>query len=190
MGARKMRIIITIAFLLAVAECRRHLCDDGSRPRCADGSHAVYNRPTGKNTKHSTYYPPPACSGPGQIPPAKCDDGSDPAHYRFNVCKDEDKKCATGKGFGPHDKPRPACPKGGPCKCPGGGKHCLFKFRRCPDGSKCHYRCRDHKQPHCPWWTKDRNEHDGIKIYNTGIRRPGNFPEGHHWGPDYAGNRP
>merc|ERR1712243_404812 len=43
-----MRIFITLASLLALAECRRHLCDDGTRPICPDGTKAVYNRPTGK----------------------------------------------------------------------------------------------------------------------------------------------
>merc|ERR1712126_344941 len=42
-------------------------------------------------------------------------------------------------------------------------------------------------QPHCPWWTKNRNKHDGIREFNTGDSRPGN--KGHNWGPDFAGNQ-
>ena len=52
-----MMFILAIASLLALAEGRRHLCDDGTRPICSDGSKAVYNRPTGKNTGGSTYFP-------------------------------------------------------------------------------------------------------------------------------------
>merc|ERR1711887_102926 len=69
-----MKIFVAIAFFVAVAECRRHLCDDGSRPKCSDGTKAVYNRPTGKNTDGSKYFPPPVCSGEGA--PA-CADGSE-----------------------------------------------------------------------------------------------------------------
>merc|ERR1712179_655203 len=69
-----MKIFVAIAFFVAVAECRRHLCDDGTRPKCPDGSKAVYNRPTGKNTDGSKYFPPPVCSGEGA--PA-CADGSE-----------------------------------------------------------------------------------------------------------------
>merc|ERR1712189_57698 len=53
-----MKFLITVAALFAIAECRRHLCDDGTRPICNDGSKAVYNRPTGKNTDGSKYFPP------------------------------------------------------------------------------------------------------------------------------------
>merc|ERR1712183_884786 len=134
-----MKIFVAIAFFVAVAECRRHLCDDGTRPVCPDGSKAVYNRPTGKNTGGSKYFPPPVCSGEGA--PA-CADGSE-AKVRFNTCA--------------------------------------------PDGKKCHHQCKS-GVPHCPWFTKNRNKHDGIRVYNTGDNRPGN--KGHNWGPAYDGNKP
>merc|ERR1712126_209260 len=82
--------------------------------------------PTGKNTKGSTYFPPPVCEGEGK--PA-CADGS-VARYRFNTCSDDEKKCPTGQGFGPGDKPRPACADESKCSCPGGGKNCAFRFKR------------------------------------------------------------
>merc|ERR1711862_256144 len=37
----KMKTLLAIAFLFAGAECRRHLCDDGTRPKCADGTKDV-----------------------------------------------------------------------------------------------------------------------------------------------------
>merc|ERR1712098_749629 len=215
-SSSNMRIFITLASLLALAECRRHLCDDGTRPICPDGTKAVYNRPTGKNTENSDYFPPPVCNGEGK--PA-CADGSE-ARVRFNICSDDEKKCPTGQGFGAGDKPRPACADGSKCSCPGGGKNCAIRFKRganrkscvtqckkgvphCPGGGKnCAFRfkrCANRKScvtqckkgvPHCPWWTKNRNKHDGIRNFNTGERRPGNRPEGHHWGPAYPGNLP
>merc|ERR1712179_580828 len=142
-----MKIFVAIAFFVAVAECRRHLCDDGKRPVCPDGSKAVYNRPTGKNTDGSKYFPPPVCSGEGA----------------------------------------PACADGSQCKCPGGGEGCQFHYRRCANGQKCHRQCKS-GVPHCPWFTKNRNKHDGIRVYNTGDNRPGN--KGHNWGPAYDGNKP
>merc|ERR1712179_145344 len=110
-----MKIFVAIAFFVAVAECRRHLCDDGKRPVCPDGSKAVYNRPTGKNTDGSKYFPPPVCSGEGA--PA-CADGS------------EAKKCPKGQGQGSSDKPFQVCGDGSQCKCPGGGEGCQFHYRR------------------------------------------------------------
>merc|ERR1711970_1498930 len=142
-----MKIFVAIAFLVAVAECRRHLCDDGSRPNCPDGSKAIYNRPTGKNTKKSSYGPPPPCDGATPV----CNDGSE-------------------------------------ASCPGPGKNCQFHYKRCGNGQSCRKPCRS-GVPHCPWWTKNRNKHDGNKVYNTGINRPANRPEGHHWGPTYTGNQ-
>merc|ERR1712198_257876 len=88
-----MKFLISIAALFAIAECRRHLCDDGTRPICNDGSKAVYNRPTGKNTDGSKYFPPPVCNGEGA--PA-CADGSTPK-VRFNTCSNDEKKCPTGQ---------------------------------------------------------------------------------------------
>merc|ERR1712136_690050 len=148
-----MKFLITIAALFAIAECRRHLCDDGTRPICNDGSKAVYNRPTGKNTDDSKYFPPPVCNGEGQ---------------------------------GAMDKPFAPCADGSKCVCPGGGKNCQFHYRVCGNGQGCRKMCRK-GQPHCPWWTKNRNKHDGIREFNTGDSRPGN--KGHNWGPDFAGNQ-
>merc|ERR1712212_52704 len=133
-----MKIFVAIAFLVAVAECRRHLCDDGTRPKCPDGSKAVYNRP-------------------------------------------------TGQGFGLKDKPFPACADGSKCGCPGGGKNCQFRYKVCDNGQSCRTQCRK-GVPHCPWATKNRNKHNGVKTYNSGDNRPGN--KGHNWGPDFAGNKP
>merc|ERR1719177_44970 len=98
-----MKIFVAITFLVAVAECRRHLCDDGTRPVCPDGS---------------KYFPPPVCSGEGA--PA-CADGSE-AMPRFNTCSPDEKKCPKGQGFGPHDKPQTACADGSKCSCPGSGR--------------------------------------------------------------------
>merc|ERR1712098_372544 len=145
------------------------------RPICPDGSKAVYNRPTGKNTEKSNYFPPPVCEGEGK--PA-CADGS-VARIRFNICSDDEKKCPTGQGFGAGDKPRPACADGSKCSCPGGGKNCAFRFKVCANRKSCVTQCKK-GVPHCPWWTKNRNKHDGIRNFNTGARRPGNrLP--HHW---------
>merc|ERR1711942_566799 len=180
-----MRIIIAIAFLWTLAECRRHLCDDGTRPICPDGSRAVYNRPTGKNTKKSKYFPPPVCSGEG---PAICRDGSTPS-VRFNTCSAEEKKCPKGQGQGPHDKPFHTCGDGSQCKCPGGGEGCKFRYRQCKNGQKCRKRCKS-GVPHCPWFTKNRNPHNGTRIHNTGPNRPGNKEGGHHWGGNFVGNHP
>merc|ERR1712002_122372 len=121
----KMKTLVAIAFLVAVAECRRHLCDDGKRPVCSDGTRAVYNRPTGKNTDGSKYFPPPVCNGEGK---PVCEDGSEP-RVRFNTCTKDELKCPTGQGFGAGDKPRPACADGSKCECPGGGKNCQFRFK-------------------------------------------------------------
>merc|ERR1712168_37901 len=175
-----MKIFIAIAFLVAVAECRRHLCEDGTRPKCTDGSKAVYNRPTGKNTDGSKYFPPPVCSGAGK---PVCEDGSEP-RVRFNQCKE--KKCPTGQGQGPSDKPFPACADGSKCHCPGGGKNCQFRYKVCGNGQSCRTQCRK-GVPHCPWATKNRNKHDGVKTYNTGDNRPGNKAK--NWGPGFAGNK-
>merc|ERR1712215_416351 len=103
-----MKFLITVAALFAIAECRRHLCDDGTRPICSDGSKAVYNRPTGKNTDGSKYFPPPVCNGEGA--PA-CADGSTPK-VRFNTCSNDEKKCPTGQGQGAMDKPFAPCADG------------------------------------------------------------------------------
>merc|ERR1712215_264646 len=100
-----MKFLITVAALFAIAECRRHLCDDGTRPICSDGSKAVYNRPTGKNTDGSKYFPPPVCNGEGA--PA-CADGSTPK-VRFNTCSNDEKKCPTGQGQGAMDKAAERC---------------------------------------------------------------------------------
>merc|ERR1712025_253062 len=180
-----MRIIIAIAFLLALSECRRHLCDDGTRPICPDRTSAVYNRPTGKNSRKSNYFPPPVCSG--EFPPF-CLDGSTP-RVRFNTCPAEEKKCPKGQGQGPHDRPFHACADGSQCKCPGGGESCQFHYRRCANKKKCHKRCKS-GVPHCPWFTKNRNPHNGIRKHNTGPNRPGNKEGGHHWGANYTGNVP
>merc|ERR1719312_595379 len=113
-----------------------------TRPVCPGGAKAVYNRPTGKNTKGSTYFPPPTCPGnPGENP--TCEDGSTPA-IRFNGCEYDELKCPNGQG----------------------------------------------KAPHCPWFTKNRNPHNGIRTYNDGPNRPGNKEGGHNWGGDFPGNRP
>merc|ERR1712133_214839 len=112
-----MKFLITVAALVAIAECRRHLCDDGTRPICNDGSKAVYNRPTGKNTDGSKYFPYPVCNGEGA--PA-CADGSTPK-VRFNTCSNDEKKCPTGQGQGASDKPFAPCADGSKCVCPGGG---------------------------------------------------------------------
>merc|ERR1712228_1054956 len=157
-------------------------CDDGTRPICSDGSKAVYNRPTGKNTDGSKYFPPPVCNGEGA--PA-CADGSTPK-VRFNTCSNDEKKCPTGQGQGAMDKPFAPCADGSKCVCPGGGANCQFHYRVCGNGQGCRKMCRQ-GQPHCPWWTKNRNKHNGIREFNTGDSRPGN--KGHNWGPDFAGNQ-
>ena len=178
----KMKTLLAIAFLFAGAESRRHLCDDGKRPVCADGTRAVYNRPTGKNTDGSKYFPPPVCSGEGK---PVCEDGSEPS-VRFNTCSEDEKKCPTGQGFGAGDKPRPACADGSKCVCPGGGKNCQFRYKVCANRKSCVTQCRK-GVPHCPWATKNRNKHDGVKTFNTGDSRPGNRPK--NWGPGFAGNQ-
>merc|ERR1712142_44807 len=180
-----MKIIIAITFLLSLIECRRHLCDDHTRPVCPDGTQAVYNRPTGKNSRKSKYFPPPVCHGKGR---PKCLDGS-VAKYRFNTCSNEEKKCPKGQGQGQHDRPFSPCADGSPCKCPGRGKGCQFQYRRCSNGKKCRPRCRS-GVPHCPWLTKNRNPHNGTRIYNTGPNRPGNKKRGHDWGIKHLGNMP
>merc|ERR1711970_1542920 len=177
-----MKIFVAIAFFVAVAECRRHLCDDGTRPKCTDGSKAVYNRPTGKNTDGSKYFPPPVCSGEGK---PVCADGSE-AKVMFNQCTKDKMKCPTGQGFGPYDKPFPACADGSKCECPGKGKNCQFRYKVCGNGQSCRTQCRS-GVPHCPWATKNRNKHDGVKTYNTGDNRPGNKAK--IWGPGVAGNQ-
>merc|ERR1711939_772229 len=91
-----MKFLITVAALFAIAECRRHLCKDGTRPKCSDGTKAVYNRPTGKNTDGSKYFPPPVCSGEGA---PVCADGSE-ARVMFNTCAPDEKKCPKGQGQG------------------------------------------------------------------------------------------
>jgi len=193
----RMRIIIAITFSLALVECRRHLCDDMTRPVCPGGAKAVYNRPTGKNTKGSTYFPPPTCPGQGPFGAKPfCEDGSTPA-FRFNGCKYEELKCPNGQGKPPHcpgggprcDRPFTVCQDGSPCACPGGGKGCAFVHRRCANGDKCHRQCKT-GQPHCPWFTKNRNPHNGTRIHNAGPRRPGNKEGGHNWQGDFPGNRP
>merc|ERR1712002_202409 len=177
-----MKIFVAIAFLVAVAECRRHLCDDGTRPVCANGEKAVYNRPTGKNTDGSKYFPPPVCNGEGK--PA-CADGSE-AKIRFNICSNDEKICPKGQGVGGSNKPFPVCGDGSKCGCPGGGKNCQFRYKRCKNGQSCRKQCNK-GEPHCPWFTKNRNKHDGIKTYITGDNRPGNKAK--NWGPGFAGNQ-
>ena len=174
--------ILAIASLLALAEGRRHLCDDGTRPICSDGSKAVYNRPTGKNTGGSTYFPPPVCEGEGS--PA-CADGS-VARVRFNTCPKDLMKCPNGQGLGPNDKPFSPCADDSKCHCPGGGKGCQFHYKVCDNGQGCRKQCRS-GEPHCPWATKNRNKHDGIRTHNAGDSRPGNGP--HQWGPGVASNQ-
>merc|ERR1712142_11257 len=170
----RMRIIIAITFSLALVECRRHLCDDMTRPVCPGGAKAVYNRPTGRNTKGSTYFPPPTCPGQGPFGAKPfCEDGSTPA-FRFNGCKYEELKCPNGQGKPPHcpgggprcDRPFTVCQDGSPCACPGGGKGCAFVHRRCANGDKCHRQCKT-GQTHCPWFTKNRNPHNGTRIHNA-----------------------
>ena len=134
----------------------------------------MYNRPTGKNTKSSTWFP--ACKGNRR---PICADGSKPKP-RFNTCSLAEMKCPKGKGFGPHDKPFTPCADGSKCKCPGGGKGCQFRYRRCDNGQKCRKRCNS-GVPHCPWFTKNRNPHNGTRIYNIGPERPGNKEGGHMW---------
>merc|ERR1712228_47536 len=102
-----MKFLITVAALFAIAEGRRHLCDDGTRPICSDGS---------------KYFPPPVCNGEGA--PA-CADGSTPK-VRFNTCSNDEKKCPTGQGQGAMDKPFAPCADGSKCVCPGGGANCQF----------------------------------------------------------------
>jgi len=166
-----------------------------TRPVCPGGAKAVYNRPTGKNTKGSTYFPPPICPG-SDGGPAFCEDGSTPA-LRFNTCKYEELKCPNGQGMAPHcpgggplcDRPFRPCSDGSACSCPGPGTGCAFVHKRCANGDKCHRQCKT-GQPHCPWFTKNRNKHDGIRIFNTGDHRPGNKEGGHNWQGDFPGNRP
>merc|ERR1712179_232097 len=90
-----MKIFVAIAFLVAVTECRRHLCEDGTRPVCPNGDKAVYNRPTGKNTDGSKYFPPPVCSGEGK---PVCADGSE-ARVMFNQCTKDKMSVPQDKGL-------------------------------------------------------------------------------------------
>ena len=176
-----MKILVTIASLLVLTDCRRHLCDDGTRPICPNGYRAVYNRPTGNNYDKSSFHPPPVCGGDGS---PICIDGSTPK-VRFNTCTSDEKKCPTGQGWGSKDKPFSPCADGSKCSCPAGGKNCSFHYRVCSNGQGCRKMCRK-GQPHCPWFTKNRNKHDGNKEFNKGEMRPGN--KGHNWGPYYIGN--
>ena len=73
---------------------------------CPDCSKAVYNRPTGKNTGGSTYFPPSVCEGEGSP-----------------TCAD-----------GPNDKPFSPCADGSKGHCPGGGKGCQFHYKVCDNG--------------------------------------------------------
>ena len=125
---------------------------------CPNGSKAVYNRPTGKNTGGSTYFPPSVCEGEGSP------------------------TCADGQ----NDKPFSPCADGSKGHCPGGGKGCQFHYKVCDNGQGCRKQCRS-GEPHCPWATKNRNKHDGIRTHNAGDSRPGNGP--HQWGPGVAGNK-
>merc|ERR1719370_1076632 len=163
-----MKIFVAIAFFVAVTDCRRQLCKDGKRPVCPDGT---------------KYFPPPVCSGEGK--PA-CADGS-VAMVRFNGCTKDNMKCPKGQGQGSSDKPFQACADGSKCKCPQGGDGCQFRYKVCTNGQSCRKQCKS-GVPHCPWATKNRNKHNGIRDYNTGDNRPGN--KGHNWGPDFADNRP
>merc|ERR1712179_585197 len=94
-----MKIFVAIAFFVAVAECRRHLCDDGKRPVCPDGSKAVYNRPTGKNTDGSKYFPPQCVVGKERQPvqmDQRPGSGSTSANQMIrNAPKDKDKVLQT-----------------------------------------------------------------------------------------------
>merc|ERR1711915_211780 len=103
-----------------------------------------------------------------------------------NTCSNDEKKCPTGQGQGAMDKPFAPCADGSKCVCPGGGANCQFHYRVCGNGQGCRKMCRQ-GQPHCSWWTKNRNKHNGIREFNTGDSRPGN--KGHNWGPDFAGNQ-
>merc|ERR1719244_656069 len=48
-----MKFLITVAALFAIAECRRHLCDDGTRPICSDGSKEKVKCSSGKEAYRS-----------------------------------------------------------------------------------------------------------------------------------------
>merc|ERR1711862_775838 len=87
------------------------------------------------------------------------------------------------------DRPFRACSDGSACSCPGPGTGCAFRYRRCANGKSCRRQCNK-GQPHCPWFTKNRNRHDGIRIHNDGDNRPVNKEGGHNWGGDFPGNRP
>eukprot|EP00090_Calanus_glacialis_P029009 TRINITY_DN4651_c0_g1_i1.p1 TRINITY_DN4651_c0_g1~~TRINITY_DN4651_c0_g1_i1.p1 ORF type:complete len:210 (-),score=34.90 TRINITY_DN4651_c0_g1_i1:101-730(-) len=206
-----MRLLLIIFSLSALVHARRWLCDDMTRPRCPDGTLAVYNRPTGNNAKNSKYHPPPTCKGQGKI---ACADKSKPKP-RFNLCARDEKVCNQNKGkchrvcndkwpttrICPDgntpflgcclicDLPFEPCHDGSHPRCPGVNQDCPWEAKRCKTPPRMpRTQCKDHMAPHCPWKTKNRNHHNGISDFNFGDERPGN--RGHRWGGAYAGNRP
>merc|ERR1712215_151346 len=182
--------------LCVLVQSRRHLCDNGVLPVCANGQRALYNRPTGDNKVNLN----PVCSD-GSSP--TCEDGSVPKP-RFNTCPRWEKKCPNGFGVGGSSEPFCPCKIPGlPCnyvqpRCPGGGTGFAFRFKRCPKtGLRPHRQCTRGKaaKAHCAWHTKDLNQPHGAPELNTNIRpcnfgtcpppynegenRPANLP--HHW---------
>ena len=180
-----MKLLLILPLLFCLGHTRRYLCDDGTRPECRDGSRAVYNRPTGRNTKGSKYSPPPVCEGKRK---PICSDGS-AAKPRFNQCSDEQKVCPMGEGVRGGNQPFRACWLGGVPSCPDNQKNCdYWKLLCLPHKYRPHRHCNIGK-PHCPWYTKNRNNIDvNPGEYNQGPNRPQNRGP-HHWGKTWSGNR-
>merc|ERR1712215_89270 len=64
-------LLPSLLSLSVLVQSRRHLCDNGVLPVCANGQRALYNRPTGDNKVNLN----PVCSD-GSSP--TCEDGSVP----------------------------------------------------------------------------------------------------------------
>ena len=175
-----MKSLLLLFSLLALTAGRRHFCKDASLPVCADGSQAVYNLVGNNNGPDGVFRhkqdKPTGCSD-GSRP--TCADGSTP-ELVFNVCADEQKQCPHGQGRGGTSKPFHVCPDGSHPVCPSGKPGtCSFSHMRCmPGGNKPHHLCHV-GTPHCPWFTRNRNNEwakapggEPIKKYNTGPNRP------------------
>jgi len=199
-------LLLLLFFLAGLTQARRWLCDDMTRPRCPDGTLAVFNRPTGNNFKKSRYYPPPHCKGDF---PLKCTDGSKPKP-RFNTCARDEKVCNQNKG-----KCHRVCNEKWPATriCPDGNTPfnnccmiCDIPFQPCEDGSIPTCKCLKSKAKgkpkcKCPWEAKRcatpprmprKQCYDGQPPHcpwKTKNRNRHNGITNYNWGPDRPGNR-
>ena len=93
----------------------------------------------------------------------------------FNLCDDEEKVCPQGQGMGGTNKPFNPCWKGGAPSCPPSAPNCPFHQMRCLPFTYQPHRLCNMGKPHCPWFTKNRNDiWDNPKEFNQGQNRPQN----------------